>query len=154
MQQVDGEHKTMANYGQHVNTRKTSQSDKARSDQKENSAGGFVFTVTPWDKLDRFLVLGTEGGTYYSSEKALTVDNAQSILALIEEDGVRVVDRCVEISEQGRAPKNDQAIFVLAMCAGSKKQDVRSAAYAAIPKVCRIGTHLFHFVRDVENFRG
>ena len=144
----------MANYGQHINTRKTSQSEQASPKQKKNSAGGYTFVVDEWDKLDRFLILGTEGSTYYASEKKLTVDNATSILALIEKDGLRVVNRCVEVSVQGRAPKNDQAIFVLAMCSASKEEVVRKAVYEAIPKVCRIGTHLFHFTRDMESFRG
>jgi len=144
----------MANYSQHISSKNTSQSEKATSDQKQNSAGGYTFVVNEWDKLDRFLILGTEGGTYYASEKKLTVDNAVSIKKLIAEDGVRVVNRVVEISDKGRAPKNDQAIFVLAMCAAAKDLDTRHAAYAALPKVCRIGTHLFHFVRDVTELRG
>jgi 60 kDa SS-A/Ro ribonucleoprotein len=144
----------MANYGQHFSTRKTSQNEQASEKQQANNAGGFSFVVTPWERLDRFLVLGSESGTYYASEKKLTVDNAKNIQKLIAENGVRVVNRTVEISDQGRAPKNDQAIFVLAMCAGSDDQAVRQAAYAALPKVCRIGTHLLHFARDVEQFRG
>ena len=144
----------MTNYGQHVNTRKTSQSEKASPNQKENSAGGYTFVVDEWDKLDRFLILGNEGGTYYATEKKLTIENALTVQSLIEKDGLRVVNRCVEISVSGRAPKNDQAIFVLAMCSASKEQVVRQAVYQAIPKVCRIGTHLFHFARDLEKFRG
>jgi 60 kDa SS-A/Ro ribonucleoprotein len=31
------------------------------SGQVPNSAGGYAWTVTPWDRLDRFLVLGSEG---------------------------------------------------------------------------------------------
>lgn len=144
----------MANYSQHISSKKTSQSEKATPDQKQNSAGGFTFVVNEWDRLDRFLILGTEGGTYYASEKKLTIDNATSIQKLIDNDGIRVVNRVVEISDKGRAPKNDQAIFVLAMCAAAKDLDTRHAAYAALPKVCRIGTHLFHFVRDVTELRG
>ena len=36
-----------------------------------NSAGGYAFPVDDWVKLDRFLVLGTEGGSYYASERVL-----------------------------------------------------------------------------------
>lgn len=37
---------------------------------------------------------------------------------LTHRSGVRVVERVVEISESGRAAKNDPALFVLAMAAG------------------------------------
>ena len=33
-------------------------------DQVQNSAGGCVFAVDKWDRLRRFLILGSEGGTY------------------------------------------------------------------------------------------
>jgi 60 kDa SS-A/Ro ribonucleoprotein len=35
----------MANYAQHVSMTKTPQKQKARPDQVENSAGGFVFAL-------------------------------------------------------------------------------------------------------------
>ena len=35
----------------------------------ENTAGGYVFEADKWERLMRFLLLGTEGGTYYIKEK-------------------------------------------------------------------------------------
>jgi 60 kDa SS-A/Ro ribonucleoprotein len=124
------------------------------SGQVPNSAGGYAWTVTPWDRLDRFLVLGSEGGTYYIGERALTVENAKSVAECIAQDGPRVVSRVVEISASGRAPKNDPALFVLAMAAGTGDEATRAAAFAALPRVARTGTHLFHFLRYVGAFRG
>lgn len=120
----------------------------------ENSAGGFAYPVDNWTRLARFLILGSEAGTYYIAEKPLTVENALSVKACIEEDGVKVVETVVEISAEGRAPKNDPALFVLAMCAGLGNEDTRKAALAALPKVARTGTHLLHFAEFVEGFRG
>lgn len=142
-----------ANYGKHFSTRTTPQGEKAREDQKENNAGGYTFTLDLWGRLDRWLILGAEGGTYYVSEKKLTKDNAKTVLECLKADGVRTVNRIAEISDAGRAPKNDPAIFALAMAAGDDNEATRKTALAALPKVCRIGTHLFHFARDVENFR-
>jgi hypothetical protein len=49
-----------------VQTRATPQHEKILgSDQVRNSVGGFAWKVTDWQRLDRFLVLGTEGGTFY-----------------------------------------------------------------------------------------
>jgi 60 kDa SS-A/Ro ribonucleoprotein len=122
--------------------------------QVKNSAGGYVFPVDDFGRLDRFLILGSEGGTYYASEKKLTKDNLKSVERAIQADGPRVVARLVELSDSGRAPKNDPALLVLAMCAASTDDKTRRAALAALPKVARIGTHLFHFVEFVEAFRG
>lgn len=122
--------------------------------QQPNSAGGFVWQVDDWTRLQRFLVLGSEKGTYYISEQKLTRDNAEAVLRCIAEDGVRVVDEVVAISESGRAPKNDPALFVLAMCAAAEDEATRQAALKALPKVARIGTHLFHFMAYVETMRG
>lgn len=143
----------MSRYGQHVNDMRTEQRSRARADQVVNSAGGYVFAVDKWTQLDRFLILGAEGGTYYATERKLTVENATNVRACIVDDGRRAVKRIVEISDSGRAPKNDPAIFALAMCAGATDQPTRQAALAALPRVCRIGTHLFHFAADVEGFR-
>ena len=124
------------------------------SAQVRNSAGGFAWAVGPWERLDRFLVLGSEGGSYYATERELTVESAAAAAACLDEDGVRVVARAVEISESGRAPKNDPALFVLAMAAGHADEATRAAALAALPRVARTGTHLFHWMRFVQAFRG
>src|SRR6185295_12163185 len=85
------------------------------SNQVPNSAGGYAFPVDDWIRLDRFLILGSEGGSYYAGETALTRENAGAVLRCIAADGVRTIARIVEISEQGRAPRNDPALFALAL---------------------------------------
>ena len=122
--------------------------------QVPNSAGGFAWAVTPWQRLDRFLVMGTEGGTFYVGERELTVEGAAAVADCIAEDGARVVRRIVEISEAGRAPKNDPALFALAMAAGLGDEATRAAALQALPRVARTGTHLLHWLRFVQAFRG
>lgn len=125
--------------------------DKA---QIRNSAGGFVWEISAWQRLDRFLILGSEGGSYYANEQTLTVENAESIVELFQADGVRVVERVVEISTQGRAYKNDAALFVLALAFTVGDDETKTAAKAALPKVARIGTHLFTFMTYVNSMRG
>lgn len=135
----------------------TAQSQPLRGreqDMHRNAAGGYVFTVDKWAQLDRFLILGTESNTYYTSARSLTREAATNVEACLREDGLRVVARTTEISVAGRAPKNDPAIFVLALAAKLGNEVTRKAAFAAVPKVCRIGTHLFHFARDVDALGG
>ena len=52
------------------------------SGQVPNSAGGFAWAVDDWTRLRRFLILGSEGGSYYASEWKLTRENAQARRAL------------------------------------------------------------------------
>ncbi|MHA2067730.1 MAG: TROVE domain-containing protein [Candidatus Thorarchaeota archaeon] len=147
----------MVNYAKHVSRKVTPQSEKASSKQKKNSAGGYTFKIDDWDRLDRFLVLGSDGGTYYASEKKLTKQNAKCVERLLKKSvksGLKVVERIVEISQAGRAPKNDQAIFALALAASCDSDTVRKAALEALPKVCRIGTHRFQFAAMVNELRG
>lgn len=144
-------------YTQYFSTKKTHQSQAIPGkNQVPNSAGGYSFQIDDWTRLDRFLIQGSEGGTYYITEQKLTVDNAEAVLRCIKEDGVRVVNRLVEISDEGRAHKNDQALFVLAMCSspGFADEETRKAAYANLNKVARIGTHLFQFMEMRKAFAG
>jgi len=138
----------------YLNARQPTQQQPLNPEQVMNSAGGYTWAVDDWTRLDRFLILGTEGGTYYASQQALTFENAQAVARCVDGDGKRVVQRVVEISQGGRAPKNDPALFALALCAGLGDDETRQSALAALPNVARIGTHLFHFMAYVEQFRG
>jgi 60 kDa SS-A/Ro ribonucleoprotein len=64
------------------------------------------------------------------------------------------VKEIVEISKAGRAPKNDAALFALALCASKGDDLTRREAFAALPQVARTGTHLFHFVAFADAQRG
>lgn len=144
----------MTRYASHVSRRETPQSESADSRQVENSAGGYAFTLDKWGRLTRFLILGAEGGTYYIGERQLTKENAACIQECLDEDGKRTVAEIVEISESGRAPKNEPAIFALALAASHNDTETRREALANLSKVCRIGTHLFQFVASVQELRG
>jgi 60 kDa SS-A/Ro ribonucleoprotein len=144
----------MTRYGEIANDRATPQTEQARADQVMNNAGGFVFAAGPWTQLDRFLILGQVGNTYYATERKIVKENADVIRTCLALDGARVVRRIVEISDSGRAPKNDPAIYALAVAVADKNEATRKEALAAIPRVCRIGTHLFNFAADAKGFRG
>jgi 60 kDa SS-A/Ro ribonucleoprotein len=123
--------------------------------QVRNSARGYVFTLSPLDRVDRFLILGSEGGTYYASERALTIDNVTHLAALVRTDGAAVLDRVIAISESGRAPKVSPAIFALALIAGLGDDETRARALGeGLRRVCRTGSHLLEFCSYIEQFRG
>ena len=119
--------------------------------QVPNSAGGHAWKVDDMKRLRRFLCLGSEGGTYYIGEKELGRENAEAMLRLIASGkGPEVVREIVDFSVTGRAAKQNPIIFALALCARESDPDTKSAAYAALDKVCRIPTHLFSFVVFTE----
>jgi 60 kDa SS-A/Ro ribonucleoprotein len=60
----------------------------------------------------------------------------------------------VDVSDNGKAVKNSPALFALALCSASEDMEVRQYALSKLPKVARIGTHLFQFTEYVEAFRG
>lgn len=144
----------MTYYARLVSKKGAAQSRRASAKQQQNHAGGFTFVLDDWQRLDRFLILGSEGATYYVSERALSLDNARCVERCLAADGARVVRRIVAISDSGRAPKNEPAIFALALAASSDELSVRKAAFAALQLVCRTGTHLFQFAESVQHFRG
>jgi 60 kDa SS-A/Ro ribonucleoprotein len=132
----------------------TPQSEQAETRQVPNNAGGWPFQIGDKQRVLRFLILGTDGGTYYVSERDLTKDNATVILRMAETDGVELVKLILDVSQAGRAPKQNPTLFALAACAASSDSLTRQAAFKAIPLVCRTGTMLFIFARYVEQFRG
>jgi 60 kDa SS-A/Ro ribonucleoprotein len=117
-----------------------------RSDMAANSAGGFVWTIDKWARLHRFLIIGSDAGTYYIGKQKLTRQSAECVLECAAEDGKRTVDLIVDISVSGRAPKNDPALFALALVMAYGDDKTRSFAFQALPKVARTGTHLFQIV--------
>lgn len=118
-----------------------------------NNAGGTSKLISDFELLDRFLILGSESNNYVPSKTA-ALKASEKIKALISKHGIEVVRRVVQISDEGRAPKNDQALFVLAMCVCSTDVDVRRYALENLPRVARIGTHLYQFVQYLKSMRG
>lgn len=143
-----------------VSTRETPQDEPipGREDEMvEGRAGGQVFPVDCWTRLDRFLVLGSSDGTYYADARELTRENAEAVLECLDEDGERTVRRIVEVSDEGRAASNEPALFALALASADGPTDESEAAHAALgalPDVARIPTHLFKFLSYRQAFAG
>ncbi|GAB0106314.1 TROVE domain-containing protein [Nocardia sp. JMUB6875] len=137
-----------------INLRATPQSERADARQVRNSAGGYTFEVTPEVRLRRFLTLGSDAPTYYTSARELTKENAAVVLDFAEHRTADLVAEIVAVSTAGRAPKQNPALFALAAAASLGDADGRRTALDALPLVARTGTHLFLFARYIEQFRG
>lgn len=123
-----------------------------RSDEVKNNAGGFVFKVSDRDRLERFLILGTDGATYYVSSKVQVDQSIDMLKRLIASDEAMVLATIKDVSTGGRALKNTPAIFALAavLTFGTNK----AAARAAVNDVVRTGTHLFEFTEYLKALGG
>jgi 60 kDa SS-A/Ro ribonucleoprotein len=165
----------MTNYQKHL---LTNQFEKAREDQVQNNCGAYVYQVTPWQRLERFLILGCEApafeskgvteakeearraaqtrgmATMYQSERALTRENAAVVLECAKLDPERTVQIVTEISHQGRAAKQSPGIFALALLASCDSSVARKEALAALPAVCRTASTLFEFISIADGMRG
>jgi len=133
---------------------KTPQSRPIPGREKEmvrNDAGGYVFPVDEETKLRRFLILGTDGGTYYCSEREHTIRNFLWILEFLRKDARTVLQITAELSEQGRILKNDTAIAVLAL---AWVNGYRGEVEEVFPRIVRIPTHLFKFLEYAKQAFG
>ena len=121
--------------------------------QVKNSAGGYSFKITPQQRLRRFLILGSEGGSYYASERQLTRENIANLQDLIAEpkDALEALQTIVEISDGGLAPRNTPAIFALAAIT---QKHPRLVDAATVNKVLRIGTHWLQFAAALKAMGG
>lgn len=138
-------------YTKHFSTLQTNQSQPIPgSQQVKNSAGGYTYQVDCFQQLRRFLILGAAGGSYYASEKDLTVSNAQCLMECLAIDPARTVEMIAQVSEQGLAIRQDPAVFALAVCCSDKT--AKPLAMAAVERVCRTGSHLLMFVSNLKHF--
>lgn len=136
-------------FSRHLNE-PTPQAEQLDVRQVKNNAGGFVFEVDDKTRLQRFLILGTEGGTYYTTEKQLTKDNVKFLIEIIARDEQLVIDTVREVSVAGRAFRNSAAIFTVAALFAYGKLKPETL----VTDVCRTATHLFEFAEYVQLFGG
>lgn len=138
----------MTNYAKLSGSQPTPQTKPTSPDQIKNSAGGYVFDAGKWTTLDRFLIMGVTGNTFYANQRDIVTSNVQDLISCIKEDGVRYVQRIREIDAQNRAVKQDTAAFALALAMKHGDIQTRHEAYANVRFICRTFTHLTRLLSD------
>lgn len=136
-----------------VNYRNTSVTTKLPG-QVENNTGGFVYQISDESRLERFLILGTDGGTYYVKEQELTEQNVSWLIDFIKAAPVVALNKVVEVSTSGRSYRNSAALFVLALMLNHVHDGFKQNVVAAVPLVARTGTHVFELAQFIENLGG
>ncbi|KAK6056660.1 TROVE domain protein [Cooperia oncophora] len=142
----------------------------AVGDNVVNTAGGYVFAVSDESRVRRFIILGTDGGTYYSYGERAYHDKDFDLGR-----GSINSERVYKFNCPGRNPKQDPLLLALALCArqvynvsdlaakGSESgggdadklrrkylNELHKSAFSIVNDVCRIPTHLFTFVKYCE----
>lgn len=123
-----------------------------RTDEVQNNAGGFVFKVSDKARLERFLILGVDGGTYYVGETTFTNDAIAFLKEFIRKDERAFIDTVVDVRVNDRAAKQSPAIYAIAL-ALSEGQD-KAYAREAVAKMNLNSTQLFEFAEYVKAFGG
>ena len=127
---------------------------RANDRQIKNNTGGFVYEISDRQRLERFLILGTDGGTYYVTESDLTSQNVSFLEKLIQRSPELVLDVVLDVSTNGRAYRNGPAIFVLALMLNSAPDSFKSQVVNAVPKVARTATMVYDLANFIDNLGG
>jgi 60 kDa SS-A/Ro ribonucleoprotein len=122
--------------------------------QVMNNTGGFVYSVDDRSRLERFLILGTDGGTFYVGESDLTKQNLTFVDDLIKRDPGMVVRVTSDISKSGRAYRNTPAIYVAARFICVCAPEFKGLAKVLISEVCRTSTHIFELCGFIDQVGG
>ena len=140
---------------QKYKTTPQTEQDPSRSDQVQNNAGGYTFSLTPLQQFQRFLILGSNSNTFYVHRDQLTKENHDNTIKLLNSDDYEeALDLLLDISLKGRAPKLSPTLFALALAFASKNKECKKKAAEIFPQVVRTQSHLFEFISYVRNFRG
>lgn len=111
-----------------------------------------VFVITPLEQFKRFLILGTENGTYYVNGVDLTKQSIECITSILDsENRELLLTTILEFEELNKCKKKDTMLFTLALCCMYNTQepsflDFRRKAYTVALKICKIPTNLFLFI--------
>lgn len=143
------------------------QTERADARQIQNSAGGFVYGITDDQRLRRFLVLGTEGGTFYASQRDLTKANVDFLKEYAAKDPNAYFGTLLDVDANNVAPRHSTVLLALAVLythAGTQQAvvpgldavatfDARREIEHHFLTFVRTGTHLFEFVDYVTQWR-
>lgn len=112
----------------------------------KNHDGGAVYAIDDMARAKRFLIIGTDGGTYYQSERDLTRENLEVLRRLAADKPLEFVDLIRDVSVRGLAPKLDPQLFALAICTATPGA-ARQEAYRLFPVIIRTGSHLLTWAK-------
>lgn len=130
------------------------QTEQAKPEQVKNNAGGYVFAIDCFTQLKRYLILGSEGGTYYASEKKLTLDNFDTLKTCIKKDFDRTISLIEEVVINNLAPKPDPVIFAWCYIIKNGTLEQKQRASLLANKILSMSTKMFHAADAINDMGG
>lgn len=129
------------------------QTEQATPDQIRNHDVGYVFKVSEETALRRYLLLGSEGGTFYQKEAELTDQGIALVrsaaLTLNPDTFVNIV-----VEAANTAPKRTYALFALAVGLSTDNPRLKEYALTSVNHCVKTGTDFFELISYLEALRG
>lgn len=119
-------------------------------EQVKNKAGGYAFKAEDSAIYKRFLILGTEGGTYYTGEQELTLGALNTVNGVIDTRGEWAVNEAWRVYENGLALKQSAVLYALAYALTRPDLVTRKAVYAVLPQI-RTASQLFELLQTARH---
>ena len=127
----------------------------------ENRAGGFSYAVDDLTRLRRFIVIGSESGSYNAqrqNNQSPAAGVAHIATNLISNGrGGEVIDTITKFAEDARVAREENILLVLRECAlyngdamYNENTTIQRAAYDRVVRICNIPTKLFRFIELCE----
>lgn len=118
-----------------------------------NNAGGETNIITQEDAFVRFLVLGTEGGTYYTDERKQTLQATENMVGLFRRAPMIYLDILRAFADSNRVVKHRTVLFALAVAlkyageisGSSQQQRVHANLHTVARSAIRTGSHMQEF---------
>jgi 60 kDa SS-A/Ro ribonucleoprotein len=130
------------------------QTEQADPSQVLNNAGGYTFQIDKLSHVRRFLILGTEGGTYYAAERKHTLQAVGAVRDAINQDPHGVFKLVLDVSQNNLALKVDPTLLVYALLVSHPNRDFSTMALGHFNTIVRTGSHLLTFMSMVKGQRG
>lgn len=130
---------------------------KVRKNVILNNEGFEVFQISRLAQFRRFLILGTDSGTFYVTPSAFTEQNTDNLRKIFNSDeAITALDMLQQISIEALAPRVSPILFALAIAASSNNKATRKhvLAYKYFSSIVRTQSHLFEFLGYARNNRG
>ncbi|XP_060559975.1 RNA-binding protein RO60-like [Ruditapes philippinarum] len=115
----------------------------------QNNMGGYVFKLNDSKRLLRFIIMGSEGGSYYVKEKELQRENVTCIDRLIGA-GAGSAGRPANQRNQCQQTQCEAERFIACirnLCQNVTTRTQRKLRTPLLSEICRIPTHLFMFIK-------
>lgn len=154
-----------------IDTRPT-QRERRDPAQVTNNAGGYVYQVDDAQRVRRFLILGSEGGSFYANERSLTMHNFQTLQTMATSEPVAMWKILKEVNNGNLAARHSTVLLGLAILHSltpathtievqrgeetkklQERHPVRDLIDDEFTSFVRTGSHLFEFVQYALMFR-